>query len=690
MKRIPLSPLFALAALPLLSASASTGVTPDTYTLSPDLTDSFAGTATGTSNDLNGYPASNAFDNNASPRAGRWLGVKESNDAIGWIRWDFADGAHVVRAYTFMSHVETDVSRAPTAWRLEGSNDGGQTWTTLDTVSGEGGWAQAVTRLYVFENATAYSSYRWTITAYGNGDKYFGLQESELYETASTESSSSGSWGDRQDITETIDPAVDDFETATDLTTPGVGTATASSEYSTFTGAGMFDDDLTTAAGRWLAVPLGLGTMPDLTDLHPGTVSGSPTHPDFTVAGAFDGNVSDMNGRWLGTVQSGDEKAWLRWDFTDGPHAVGGYGFQAAVTGSTYGDTERSPVEWTLSGSNDGGATWTSIDSVSGPRLWKTGEPRLYFTENRTAYSSYRFSFTDNVSSDYIALTEIELYSSEDVATNATGRAWVQLELPEAIRPNGYVLHSTPTASGERCPTAWRLLASNDGAAWTVLDRRTRQGAWGGTESRRFDFENGTAFRFWRLVLDGDGGNAQARDNLGYLAFSELELFDYDSGRAAGTSRVRSSPTYDNGSDRHCIGTKAFDGDLTTGAGEWMALVQDEAEKAWVSYRFDRKVYVDGYGLAAYADSVRAPIRSPSRWTLYGSNDGGRSWTELDSRRKSAWTPGEKCIYDAASPGRYSLYKFSVTGRGSDSSYVGLQEIELYGSLSSGTVIVVR
>ena len=59
-------------------------------------------------------------------------------------------------------------------------------------------------------------------------------------------------------------------------------------------------------------------------------------------------------------------------------------------------------------------------------------------------------------------------------------------------------------------------------------------------------------------------------------------------------------------------------------------------------------------------------------------------------RRKSSWTPGEKCVYAAASPGRYSLFKFAVTGRGSDADYVGLQEIELYGSLSGGTGIVVR
>ena len=280
MKRIPLSPLFALAALPLLSSSASTGVSPDEYVLSPDLTDSFAGTAT-SSEILSGYPASNAFDNDVSTRAGRWLGVLQSGDAIGWIRWDFADGAHVVRAYSFMSHVETHESRAPTAWRFEGSNDGGQTWTSLDTVSGSVGWVQAATRLYVFENETAYSSYRWTITARGdNGDQYYGLQEIELHETASTGSSGSGAWGDRRDITETIDPSVDDFERVTDLTSPGVGTVTASSGYSTFTGDKMFDDDWTTTAGRWLAVSAVIGTMPDLADAFPGTVSASPTLPE--------------------------------------------------------------------------------------------------------------------------------------------------------------------------------------------------------------------------------------------------------------------------------------------------------------------------------------------------------------------------------------------------------------------------
>ena len=694
MKRFRLRAFFALVAIPLLPASASTGVSPDEFVRSTDLTDTFAGTATGTGNDLGGYPPSNAFDNDFSTKAGRWLGVLEAEGALGFLRWDFADGPHVVRAYSFTSHVETDVSRAPTAWTLEGSNDGGDTWTTLDAVSGSVGWVKGATRLYRFENDTAFSSYRWSFTARGDhGDKYFGLQEVELHETVAA-AYSGFSWGDRRDITETLDPSKDDFERAggTDLTSPGVGTVSCSASYSTFTGDKMFDDDWTTTAGRWLAVPLGFETMPDLTDAFPGTVSGSPTHADFPVAGAFDNDFTGQYGRWLGAVQSGAEKAWLRWDFTDGPHAVGGYGFKAASYGSTLGNDERSPIEWTLSGSNDGGSTWTTLDSVSGENLWKPGEERLFFTGNRTAYASYRFSFTANGASDYVALNEIELYSADDVATNATGRAWVQLEVPEPIRPNGYVLRSYPgnTASGERCSTAWRLLASDDGVAWTVLDRRTNQNAWDNGESRRFDFPNGRAFAFWRLVLDASGGTFHNRENLGYLGFSELELFDYDAGAAAGASRVRSSPSYDNGTDRHCIGSKAFDGDLTTADGEWMAVVQSGAEKAYVSYRFDRKVFVDGYGLAAYANSVRAPIRSPTRWSLCGSNDGGDTWTVLDTRVKSAWEAGEKRVFDAASPGRYSLFKISITGTGSDGTYVGLQEIELYGSLSDGTVIVVK
>ena len=663
MKRIAIFPLFALAVLPLLSASASTGVNPDEFVLSTDLTDSFAGTVSGSPSHSN-FPVSGAFDDDVSSTAGRWVGVLQSGDALAWLQWDFADGAHVVRAYSFMSHVETDESRAPRAWILEGSDDGGATWTTLDAVSGEPAWTKAEWRIYRFENERAFSSYRWTFTA-GGGGGYLGLQEVELC----------AFWKPRGSITETLDPAADDFEAANALSLSPSRVVTASSAYSTFTGDKMFDGNWTTTDGRWLAIPAVIGNMPDLTDLFAGTVTGSPTHPDYTVSGAFDNDATTANGRWLGAVQDGAERAWLRWDFADGPQTVAGYGFKTVVSG----DIGRAPTAWTLSGSNDGGETWTLLDSESG-QAWKIGEERVYPVENPAAFSSYRFSFTANGWPDYVGLSEIEFYSPAAMAADAAGRAWVQLELPEAVRANGYKLHSLPTDSGTRCPTAWRLLASDDGATWTVLDRKSKQAAWGDSETRRFDFRDVGPFRFWRLVLDG--GSQTLSD--GYVALSELELFDY------GSARVRCSPSYDNGSDRHCIGSKAFDGDLTTAAGEWMAVTQSGTEKAWISYRFDRKVRVDGYAFSAYAHATRATTRSPLAWKLFGSNDAGLTWTELDSRTRGAWYPSETRFYDVASPGRYDLYKFSISRVGSDGNYIGLQEIELYGSLSGGTIIVVR
>jgi hypothetical protein len=131
------------------------------------------------------------------------------------------------------------------------------------------------------------------------------------------------------------------------------------------------------------------------------------------------GNVSDMYGRWLGTVQSGDEKAWLRWDFTDGPHAVGGYGFQAAVSGSTYGNTERSPVAWTLSGSNDG-ENWTEITSGDDTMFVKENGDFRYFAKSFDASPAYSYVKVDIASStdEIVQISEVVLTGAKASAAD--------------------------------------------------------------------------------------------------------------------------------------------------------------------------------------------------------------------------------------------------------------------------------
>lgn len=85
-------------------------------------------------------------------------------------------------------------------------------------------------------------------------------------------------------------------------------------------------------------------------------------------ANAADG-VHTGNGKWLdwraGLSESATVRSavWLDFCFA-GPTAVSGYQWYTAWDNGTY--PGRTPVSWTFSASDDGGATWTVLDKVEG------------------------------------------------------------------------------------------------------------------------------------------------------------------------------------------------------------------------------------------------------------------------------------------------------------------------------------
>ena len=54
--------------------------------------------------------------------------------------------------------------------------------------------------------------------------------------------------------------------------------------------------------------------------------------------------------------------------------------------------------------------------------------------------------------------------------------------------------------------TQWEFQGSNDGSNWITLDSREGESGWSGTETRFFEFENGTAYEYYRLNFSGGGG----------------------------------------------------------------------------------------------------------------------------------------------------------------------------------------
>lgn len=94
----------------------------------------------------------------------------------GWLRYSFGGPQLTVVRYDLTSANDVP-GRDPRNWQFQGSQDG-NSWTTLDTRSGETFPARYQTRSYSITNSTAYAWYRLNITA-NNGDAS-GLQLAEL------------------------------------------------------------------------------------------------------------------------------------------------------------------------------------------------------------------------------------------------------------------------------------------------------------------------------------------------------------------------------------------------------------------------------------------------------------------------------------------------------------------------------
>ena len=98
-----------------------------------------------------------------------------------WIQYLFPS-AKIITSYTIIPwSADNFPGRSPTAWKLQGSNDG-STWTDLDTQSiSSSSWvSNTAATFYMSSNTTAYLYYRLYITANG-GDSYTAIKRLGLF-----------------------------------------------------------------------------------------------------------------------------------------------------------------------------------------------------------------------------------------------------------------------------------------------------------------------------------------------------------------------------------------------------------------------------------------------------------------------------------------------------------------------------
>ena len=100
-----------------------------------------------------------------------WL----DKSAASWIQCQYVDG----RKYLVTSYVLVckDSNRLPRSVELLGSNDGGATWTSLDSQSAPGFTAQTLRREFAIAKPAKWNAYRVTVTAANENE---GIQISEI------------------------------------------------------------------------------------------------------------------------------------------------------------------------------------------------------------------------------------------------------------------------------------------------------------------------------------------------------------------------------------------------------------------------------------------------------------------------------------------------------------------------------
>ncbi|MCH2199569.1 MAG: M64 family metallo-endopeptidase [Flavobacteriales bacterium] len=120
-----------------------------------------------------GHLPEEAFDDN---QFSKWLQIGTSDV---WIGIEF-EQPEQIQYYTIMSGDDVE-ERDPTAWELQGSNDGSD-WTVIDTRSGEDFPERRQVRGFGFDNPNEYSFYRLYVTA-NAGANEVQLQEIQLIGT---------------------------------------------------------------------------------------------------------------------------------------------------------------------------------------------------------------------------------------------------------------------------------------------------------------------------------------------------------------------------------------------------------------------------------------------------------------------------------------------------------------------------
>lgn len=186
----------------------------------------------------------------------------------------------------------------------------------------------------------------------------------------------------------------------------------------------------------------------------------------------------------------------------------------------------------------------------------------------------------------------------------------------------------------------FKLIASNDGENWDLLLERQYQEDWKQCETRYFEFENATAYKYYRLVCSyTSDGNLLWR-------ISRFRLFRRESGTSSfinvlppllSASQDGYEVSANSFADSSHVAVNAFDRNADT---KWATASGDHLN-SWLKIKLPEATAINAAYLQTRNDGYY--YQAPSVFKIQGSKD-GMSWTQL-THETASWTQGEVKIF---------------------------------------------
>ena len=413
-----------------------------------------------------------------SANPGTWAEVRYSStdatDLTRWIKYEFNEP--VVANFLDVAAHSDNTARSMRWYKLEGSNDD-EDWTLLLERQYQRDFCSLEARWHEFENSTAYKFYKLTCLQ-TNSDQYWRISRFRLF---------------RRDL----------------------------GKHNLYRG------------------------VPKLSSANQDgyEISSSSVHDEVNNSAlkAFDDEASTI---WVGL---GSSDVWLRVKL---PSAQAFNTFKILARSDEY--LNESPQNFSLQGSNDD-ENWDTLSTITGCS-WTSGETKTFTFNNETAYEYYRLYISTNCGGgntgisglilgrtvhDYKRLlngynyvvpvltgqttsteegsyvitassssTYAILWGPFDRSTSAGGHfeladqvtsGWIQIQLPTAKAADTFKIGAR---DGQYCgdtPRNYNLCGSNNGQNWNTLFSIENSAAWSSGELRQHNFENETAYCYYRL-----------------------------------------------------------------------------------------------------------------------------------------------------------------------------------------------